>query len=134
MTILASQIFGSDVSLDETTPSDPYLVIRLSNLEDIVNGGDITTGNGIDDVSLVTSLTLDEYASRIFMGLVLLHLQNQPLENTDDSDGTYVVFDPNFDKSFTTRNNISQIEYNYTVGAYTADSIPLLDPDNVVTN
>lgn len=133
MTIPATSIFGSSVTLDVSTPAEPKLVIDLQDLEDVASGGDITNGGGIDDVSLITALTLDEYASKILMGLIFLHLQNQPNTNEDDSNGTYIAFDPTFDKGFITRNNVAQIEYGYTVNAYAPDTTASLDVDNIAT-
>lgn len=132
MPISASSIFGSSVSLDESTPSLPKLIIELSDLQDDSNGGDIVGGGGLDDASTITSLNLDVNASKIIAALLLLHFQNQPPTDTDETNGTFVVHDSNRDKRFVVRNNVGQIRYDYRLQIYTPDSISTLDPDNVL--
>lgn len=131
MTINASDIFGIDVSLDVTNPTDPYLRIRLLNFQDDTNGGEITSGNGIDDVSLITIATLDEYASKIKFSIDAMHLQKQPAEDTDPTNGSYVEQGR---KRFSTRTNVTQILHEYTTFYYTPDTSSDLDPDDIVTS
>ncbi len=132
MTIPATSIFGSSVTLNETVPTDKVLEIHLNNFEDVANGGDITGGVGLDDASAITAANLDANASRILSSIVILHQQQQPADNTDETNGTYIDFDPNFDKAFVTRNATGQIRYRYKVDTYTNDSVTALDPDDVV--
>lgn len=133
MTIPASKIFGSNVTLNTTDPDDPILLVHLKDFENSTTGGNITDGSGLNDASLINSNNLNSNASRILVSMIKLHLQEQPESNDDETNGTYLEFDPNFNKNFTTRNGIGQIVHSFTVNAYTNDTIPALDPDDVVS-
>lgn len=132
MTIPASTIFGSNVSVDVTTPTLPLLVINLKDFEDTANGGEITGGVGIDDVTVINTANLDDHASSILTAILIMHQQKQPTDNTVDTNGTYINFDTNFNKAFVTRNSVGQIRYDYTVQVFVPDSVSALDPDSVV--
>lgn len=126
-------IFGVDVTLDETTATDPKLVIRLQNFQDNGTGaGEITDGNGIDDVSVITSANLDTFSSDILVAIIKMHIQKQPTTNTDETDATYVDFDSNRNKSFVTRNSVTQLRFNPTVNIYQPDTTTTFDPDQLV--
>lgn len=126
-------IFGKSATLDTTNATDPLLVIRLQNFQNQGTGaGEIQDGGGIDDVSDVTALTINDYAHKIFASLLKLHLQNQPENNNDETLATYVQFDPTINKQFITRNNVGQIRFNFTVNAYINDTTTTFDPDNLV--
>lgn len=134
----ATNIYGNDVYIDDTTAGDPLLVIRLQNLQNIDNGaGEITDGTGIDDVSLITPATINDYGHKIYAALLKLHKQKQPIENTDPSLGTYIDFDPNSDKRFTSDktdsngNTIYEIEFRPTVLIRVPDQTVNFDPDDV---
>ncbi len=131
MTIPASSMFGSNVVFNESNPSDKVIEIHLNDFQDTSNGGDIIGGVGIDDPTTWTAANFDEKASSLLSAITILHLQKQPTENTDPTNGTYIDFDPNFDKAFVNRGGTAQIRYRKKVDVYTGDSTTSLDPDNV---
>ena len=132
MTISASSIFGSNVTLDETDPTDRILQIHLNDFRDIANGGDIANGVGINDPNTITVANLDSNASKLLASIIKLHFQKQPVDNDDETNGTYIEHNPNFDISLPPRNNILQRQYRYTVNIYTPDSGSEYDVDDVV--
>ena len=132
MSLTLAEIFGVDVSLDTTVASDPKLIIRLQNLQNNSNGaGQILDNTGIDYAAAITDATKDLYSHKILAGLIKLHLQNQPPENTDETIGTYIDFNAAFNKSFVVRNNVSQINFAHTLNIYIPDTSSTFDPDDV---
>ncbi len=131
MTITATDIYGSGVLVDVTTPTEPKLIINLKNFENTTSGGEITSGLGLDDVSVINAGNIDSFASQIKYALDQMHLQKQPATDTDETNGSYVEAGR---KRFATRNNVTQILYEVTTFYYTADSSSDLDPDNIVTS
>jgi len=121
--------FGTNVALDVTTPTSPKLVITLKDLTDTPNG-DIINGVGLDDVSLITQSTKDEYADKIFAALFILSMQKQPTTDTDSANGCWIT--PTATRSFVTRNNVQQVRYAYTTSFYKADILVTLNPDLIV--
>lgn len=104
-----AQQFGANATI-----SSGVLSIQLSDL----------TGVGLNGSS--------PSASDISAALIMLWERNQPTNaDTDPTVGILVSkdFTP---KQFTTRGDVSQIEYRYSVYAYTPDSTSTLDPDSVV--
>lgn len=77
------QRFGSTVSYDEATQ---VLSIDLNNLTDESNGGDIKNNLGLNDVSSITQANINQYASKILYGLLLLSSQNQALDINEDAE------------------------------------------------
>lgn len=132
MVVPASSLFGSNVTIDETTPSDPKLVITLTDFQDDTNSGDITGGLGLDDATLITDANKDAYAADIMAAISILFRQQIPVDNTDETDGAYILFDSNFDRAIVTRNGVSQLRFDYTFQFFTPDTNLTLDPDNVV--
>jgi hypothetical protein len=123
------QRFGTNATIDTTTPTNPKLVITLKNLQDVSNTGDITDGLGLDDASLITNVNKDQYASKILHALLILNYQKQPIDNTDNTVGVYIT---NGGKRFVTRNTVNQVEYRLTAQAYKDDSTGILvDPDDI---
>lgn len=68
----------------------------------------------------------------IAAALVLFWKTNTPTDAANDKTIGVVVADSFSPKSFVTRGDESQIEYQYILSAYTSDSTSALDPDNVV--
>ena len=117
--------FGSNASFDETAGT---LTIKLSDLADQANGGDITHGLGLDTTAMNSS-NKDEYSSRILWALLHLNQQNQPETNNDETVGIYVL---NEGKRITARNNVSQFAFRQVVTAYINDDLGnTLDPDAI---
>ena len=135
MTLTLAQIFGSNVSLDLTTPTLPKLVIDLKDFQNIENphGGDITDSSGFDDVGEINDTNKDLFASKILSSILKLHYQNQPANNTDETIGTYITTNPNTSKTFITRNGVRQIAYPFSVNVYVNDPTSIVDADNVVS-
>ena len=132
MALTINQIFGADVSLDETVAGDPKLVIRLQNFQnDGVGAGQILDNTGLNNAGLITDANKDEYSHKLLAAILKLHLQQQPSENTDETLGTYIDFNPNFNKSFVTRNDVNQINFTHTINIYTPDNTTSFDPDDV---
>jgi len=121
--------FGSSVTLDVSTPSNPKLVITLKDLENTPNGN-IVNGVGIDDVSLITALTKDDYADKIFAALFILNIQKQPTTNNIADNGCFI--NPTATRSFVTRANLPQVSYSYTTTFYKTDTLVNLVPDLVI--
>lgn len=120
-----TQRFGSSASFDETAVT---LTISLSDLADQTNGGDITTGLGLD-TSNMSSANKDEYASRILWALLHLNQQNQPEANNDETVGVYVT---NEGKRNAVRNNVPQFGFRQVVTGYINDDLGnTLDPDAI---
>ena len=120
-----TQRFGSSASFDKTAGT---LTIKLSDLADQTNGGDITTGLGLD-TSDMSSANKDEYASRILWALLHLNQQNQPETNNDETVGVYVI---NEGKRNAVRNNVPQFGFRQVVTAYINDDLGnTLDPDAI---
>jgi hypothetical protein len=122
--------FGTGVDIDITTPADPLLVIHLKSLMDAADGGDITTGNGFDSALSVTDGNLNTYADRIAAALFVLWLQEQGVEDNDESQG--IRIDANPYKNITTVNDTSLIEFIYTIRFRILDLSPTLVPNDVV--
>ena len=84
------QRFGSSISYDETTK---VLSINLGDLTNVDNGGDILNNLGFDDVSSITQANINQYASKILYGLLLLSSQNQASDiNEDAEQKIYITF------------------------------------------
>lgn len=120
--------FGTDAVIDFTDTENPKLVIAINNFLNSPNG-DLTTG-GFEDLVGLTSLTVNEYADKIFAAIFLLGAQNQPTENTNPLEGSYVS--PSYTRRFVRRGNENQIEFVFTVSFYKADTVTFLDPDDVL--
>lgn len=135
MTTSLIQRFGTGAMLLTSTTSvtassgSPKLIIDLSDYTNTANGGDITNSQGIDDVSLITDLTKDDYADKIAAALLVLWKQNQPAEDIDETVGIYIS---DIYKQFYTRNGIDQMAFIHTVNVYIPDPTATLDPDDVV--
>ena len=120
-----AQRFGSNVSFDHTAGT---LTIKLSDLADQGDNGDITTGLGLDTTAM-NSGNKDQYSSRIFWALLQLNLQNQPENNNDETVGIFVT---NEGRRNATRNNVAQWGYRLTSTAYILDTQGVtLDPDDI---
>lgn len=122
------QRFGSGATIDNSTPSDPILKIKLNSLKNTGDGGDISNSQGLN--TAITPSNADANADRIFASLFLLSKQNQPTANNTDTLG---VFIDNPTKNFTTRNIQEQIEISYPTNFYIASTGGVLDPDDVVS-
>lgn len=72
-----AQRFGTNVSFDETTK------VLSIDLNDLTDTGDIINNLGLDLTSL-TAANLDDYASKILYGLILLSAQQQPTDGATD--------------------------------------------------
>ena len=119
------QRFGSNASFDQTAGT---LTIKLSDLADQANGGDITNGLGLDTTAM-NSTNQDEYSSRILWALLQLNQQNQPENNQDETVGVYVI---NEGKRNAVRNNVPQFGFRQVVTAYINDDLGnTLDPDAI---
>ena len=117
--------FGSNAVFNETAGT---LTIKLSDLADQANGGDITTGLGLDTTAMNSS-NKDEYSSRILWALLQLNLQNQPETNNDETIGVYVT---NEGRRNVTRNSVAQLGFRLTATAHIADTQGVtLDPDAI---
>jgi len=124
-----AQRFGTNATIDTTSPTNPKLVITLTNLQNTAQGGDITGSLGINDATVINNTNKDQYASKILHALLLLSYQKQPIDNTDNTVGIYIT---NGGKRFVTRNNVNQVEYRLTEATYKADSTGILvDPDDI---
>ena len=120
-----AQRFGSNAVFNETAGT---LTITLSDLADQTNGGDITTGLGLDTTAMNSS-NKDEYSSRILWALLQLNLQNQPETNNDETIGVYVT---NEGRRNVTRNSVAQLGFRLTATAHIADTQGVtLDPDAI---
>ena len=120
-----TQRFGSSASFDETAVT---LTIKLSDLADQTNGGDMTNGLGLDTTGM-SSANKDSYSSRILWALVGLNAQNQPENNNDETVGVYVI---NEGKRNAVRNNVPQFGFRQVVTAYINDDLGnTLDPDAI---
>ncbi len=117
--------FGSNAFFDETAGT---LTIKLSDLADQTDGGDMTNGLGLDTTSM-TEANKDSYSSRILWALVGLNAQNQPEVNNDETVGIYVL---NEGKRNAVRNNVPQFGFRQVVTAYINDDLGnTLDPDAI---
>ena len=116
------QRFGSSVAFNETTK---VLSIDLNNLAAInLNGTDV----GLN-VSAMTALNKDEFASKILWALLLKSQATQAVDNNDETVKLYMT---NQGKRSVTRNSVSQFGYQLTATAYQTDSLGVnLDPDNL---
>jgi hypothetical protein len=120
-----SQRFGSNASFDQTAGT---LTIKLSDLADQADGGDMTNGLGLDTTGM-SSANKDSYSSRILWALVGLNAQNQPETNNDETVGVYVT---NEGRRNVTRNSFAQLGFRLTTTAYIADTQGVtLDPDDI---
>ncbi len=116
------QRFGSSVAFNETTK---ILSIDLNNLASIMMG---STDYGLN-VSAMTAVNKDQYASRILWALLLFSQANQATVNNDETVKLYVT---NQGKRSVTRNSVSQFGYQLVATAYQNDSLGVvLDPDNL---
>lgn len=106
--------FGVSATFDETAKTITF------DLDDLA---------GITDTSLVTDLTIDNWADRLAAALILQWKENQTADNTDPTDGI-VIGEPY--KNFETRGDQQQISFNYNVAIYIPDNSADLDPDLVV--
>ncbi|MCT0253555.1 MULTISPECIES: hypothetical protein [unclassified Synechocystis] len=108
------QRFGAAATFDETAKTLTF------DIDDLA---------GITDPSLITDLTIDEWADRIAAALLLHWRSTQGTDNTDPTEGL-IVGDPF--KQFETRGGENQISFNYNVAIYIPDTSADLDPDLVV--
>ncbi len=132
MALSLTDIFGAGATIDDSTPTDPILQIKLTNLQNDGTGdGEIEGGFGINDATLINSTNGDSYGHKILAALILLHYQNQLSTNTDPTVGTYINYTPSSDKRFVSRGDTAQVEYRPTVNIYTDDPTTQYDPDNV---
>ena len=119
------QRFGSNVTFNATSGT---LTITLSDLADQADGGDMTSGLGLDTTAMNDS-NKDEYSSRIIWALLQLNLQNQPENNNDETIGIYVT---NEGRRNVTRNSVAQLGFRLTATAHIADTQGVtLDPDDI---
>ena len=117
--------FGQNVAFDQTAGT---LTIKLSDLADQTNGGDMTNGLGLD-TSGMSSSNKNSYSSRILWALVGLNAQNQPEANNDETVGVYVI---NEGKRNAVRNNVPQFGFRQVVTGYINDDLGnTLDPDAI---
>ena len=120
-----AQRFGRNASFDPTAKT---LTIKLSDLADQTNGGDMTNGLGLD-TSEMSSSNKNSYSSRILWALVGLNAQNQPEANNDETVGVYVI---NEGKRNAVRNNVPQFGFRQVVTGYINDDLGnTLDPDAI---
>lgn len=131
MALTLAQRFGTNATIDVTTPSSPKLVISLTDLKPSPDG-DLTGAEGIDDVSVINNTNKDEYSDKLFTALFLLSKQNQPAEDNDETVGVYISPPFGLNKTFVTRNNVTQQQHFYTINFYTPDNTPGLDADDVI--
>ncbi len=125
MDLTLAQRFGSNASFNQTAGT---LTIKLSDLADQANGGDITNGLGLDTTAMNSS-NKDEYSSRILWALLQLNLQNQPENNQDETVGVYVT---NEGRRNINRNSVAQLGFRLTATAYINDTQGVtLDPDAI---
>ena len=123
-----AQLFGTNATLDLTTPSNPKLVIPLEAIKDDNTLG-LTGGLGIANISQITDTTKDAWAAKILYALVLRHYQKHPSDNTDDTNPVYIT---NGGKRSITRNNVGQFAYQLTLNAYKNDTLgSLIDTDDL---
>jgi hypothetical protein len=127
--MLLAERFGSNVTLDLTTPTAPKLVINLKDLENTPNGN-IINGVGLDDTTLITNQTKDDYSDKIFAAIFLLNIQKQPATNTIADNGVWITSTPT--RAFITRANVPQVSYSYTTTFYKSDTLINLNPDLVI--
>ncbi len=117
--------FGQNVAFDQTAGT---LTIKLSDLADQADGGEMTNGLGLDTTGM-SSANKDSYSSRILWALVGLNAQNQPETNNDETVGVYVI---NEGKRNAVRNNVPQFGFRQVVTAYINDDLGnTLDPDAI---
>jgi ribosomal protein L28 len=114
--------FGNSVSFNESTK---VLSINLNDLSTIVvNGTDL----GLN-VTSMTSLNKDTFASKILWALILRSQATQAADNNDETVKLYVT---NQGKRSVTRNGVNQFGYQLVATAYQTDSLGVnLDPDNL---
>ena len=74
-------IFGTSATY---TPASQTITIDLNDMKDDSNGGEILNGIGIDDPTTITAANIDEWAVKIFYGLLVIAGQNQSLNPNDD--------------------------------------------------
>ena len=120
-----TQRFGSNVTFDATAKT---LTIKLSDFDDAANGGDITTGLGLD-TSAMDATNQDSYSSRILWAILGLSMQNQPDSNNDETIGVYVT---NEGKRNVNRNGIAQFGFRRVATGHINDDLGIsLDPDAI---
>ncbi len=132
MALTLAQIFGADAIVDDSVPTDPKLVITLTNFQNTGTGnGEIEGGFGLNDATTVSAANADSYSHKLMAAIIMLHNQNQLTTNDDDSVGTYIDYDNATDKRFVTRNEVPQVEYRPSCLIYTDDPTTNYDPDDV---
>ena len=118
-----TQRFGTNANYNDTNKT---LTIDLNDLTD---SGDIADGLGLD-ISGITPANIDSYSAKILYAIALLNLQQQPVDNNDETLPVYVT---NAGRRSITRNGVAQFGYGLTITAYQTDQIGnLVDPDNMV--
>ena len=118
-----TQRFGTNANYNDTNKT---LTIDLNDLTD---AGDITDSLGLD-ISGITPGNIDSYSAKILYAIALLNLQQQPVDNNDETLPVYVT---NAGRRSITRNGVAQFGYGLTLTAYQTDQIGnLVDPDNMV--
>ncbi len=116
-----AQRFGTNATIDTSSPSDPKLVIPLAVLQNVGTGtGEIADGLGIDDATVINDSNKDTYAAKIIQGLILLNYQQQPENNNDETVSVYIV---NRGKRGVTRNSVAQFGYELAVTSYKTDTL-----------
>jgi hypothetical protein len=121
--------FGTDATIDFTNASSPKLIITLKNFEN-TPGGSIINGQGLDDVSDITTETKDDYADKIWAALFIHNLQKQPATNTIPDNGCWISTTAN--RSFVTRGSVPQVAYTFGITFYKNDTLVNLNPDLVI--
>ncbi|NEP01259.1 MAG: hypothetical protein F6K58_21890 [Symploca sp. SIO2E9] len=99
-------------------------------------GANATLSNGtlqikLSDLAVSGLDTSAPSADQILATLILLSQQNQPATATDDPTIGLVIAD-SF-KTFATRGEQSQLEYQKTVSLYVSDTTSTVDPDDLVS-
>ena len=117
-----AQRFGDSVSFNATGKT---LTLNLNDLSSIiVNGEDL----GID-VSAMSDVNKDAYASKILWALLLKSQSVQPESNNDETIGLYIQ---NQGKRTVVRNSVSQFGFVLAATAYKLDTVGTqLDPDAI---
>ncbi|NET09105.1 MAG: hypothetical protein F6K16_31255 [Symploca sp. SIO2B6] len=99
-------------------------------------GENATLSNGklqitITDLAAVGLDVTQPNADQILASLILINQQNQPATATEDPTVGVTIAD-SF-KTFSTRGEQSQLEYQKTVSLYVPDTTSTVDPDDLVS-
>ncbi|NEQ78562.1 MAG: hypothetical protein F6K23_39580 [Okeania sp. SIO2C9] len=98
-------------------------------------GASATLSNGklqitIADLAAVGLDVTQPNADQILASLILLNIENQPATASEDPTVGVIIAD-SF-KTFASRGEQSQLEYQKTLSLYTADPTSAIDPDDLV--